>query len=106
MNTPILEVVQSSAQQLAHLCEQSQVARLELFGSANTDRFDPARSDLDFLVEFSDNSPKGASARFFALRQGLESLFGREVDLVDVQTIQNPYFLEAIAPTRRVVYGD
>ena len=92
-------------QQLAQLCEQNQVFRLELFGSASTDRFDPATSDLDFLVEFSDQTPKGASTRFFGLRRGLEELFGKAVDLVEVQAIQNPYFLEAIAPTRRVVYG-
>jgi len=105
MDIPMLEIIQSSTQQLARLCEQNQVSRLELFGSANTDRFDSATSDLDFLVEFADQTPKGASTRFFSLRQGLESLFGKTVDLVEVQTIQNPYFLEAIAPTRRVVYG-
>jgi len=106
MSTPMLEIIQSNAQPLAQLCEQNQVSRLELFGSANTDRFDSTTSDLDFLVEFADQMPKGASTRFFTLRQGLELLFGKAVDLVEVQTIQNPYFLEAIAPTRRILYGD
>jgi len=106
MSTQMLDIIRSSAQQLAQLCEQNQVSRLELFGSASTQRFDSTTSDLDFLVEFSDSSPNGASTRFFALRRGLEELFGRAVDLVEVQAIQNPYFLEAIAPTRQVVYGN
>jgi uncharacterized protein len=106
MSFRILETITSKAQQLAQLCEQNQVSRLELFGSATTDRFDPTTSDLDFLVEFSEQSPNGASTRFFALRRGLEELFGRAVDLVELQAIHNPYFLEAIAPTRQILYGD
>jgi len=101
----MLELIRSRTQ-LVQLCEQNQVARLELFGSATTGRFDPTTSDLDFLVEFADQSPSGASTRFFALRQGLAALFGRAVDLVEIQAIQNPYFLEAIAPTRQVIYGN
>lgn len=106
MSTRVLEIIKSSTQQIAQLCEQNQVSRLEVFGSASTDRFDPATSDLDFLVEFANHTPAGASTRFFALRQGLEELLGRAIDLVEIQTIQNPYFLEAIAPTRQVIYGD
>jgi len=34
-------------------CEKYHVARLELFGSATTDAWDPTASDLDFLVTFS-----------------------------------------------------
>lgn len=102
----MLEIIKSSSPQIAHLCEQNQVSRLEIFGSASTDRFDPASSDLDFLVEFANHTPAGASTRFFALRRGLEELLGRAVDLIELQTVQNPYFLEAIAPTRQVIYGD
>lgn len=31
--------------------------------------------------------------------------FGREVDLVDASSVKNPYFIEELAETRRVVYG-
>jgi predicted nucleotidyltransferase len=102
----LLETISANTHQLAQLCEQNQVARLELFGSASTKRFDSASSDLVFLVEFCDQTPKGPSTRYFELRRGLEELFGRTVDLVEVQTIQNPYFLEAIAPTRQILYGN
>ena len=37
---------------LANLCRQFGVARLEVFGSAADDTYDDATSDLDFLVEF------------------------------------------------------
>ena len=34
------------------LCREYGVARLELFGSGATDAFDPARSDVDFIVAY------------------------------------------------------
>ena len=34
------------------LCREYGVARLELFGSAATDAFDPVRSDIDLLIEY------------------------------------------------------
>jgi predicted nucleotidyltransferase len=34
--------------------ERYGVAKLEIFGSANTPRFDPQRSDVDFLVHYPD----------------------------------------------------
>ncbi len=37
---------------IARACERHGVLRLRVFGSALTDRFDPARSDVDFLVDF------------------------------------------------------
>jgi predicted nucleotidyltransferase len=37
---------------LADICRRYGVARLEVFGSAARDDFDPARSDADFLVTF------------------------------------------------------
>lgn len=37
---------------IAHACERYGVARLRVFGSAVTGRFDPNRSDVDFFVDF------------------------------------------------------
>lgn len=37
---------------LRELCQRFRVQRLDLFGSATSTDFDPATSDLDFLVEF------------------------------------------------------
>ena len=42
---------------LQELCQRFRVERLELFGSATRDDFDPDRSDFDFLVEFLPLQP-------------------------------------------------
>ncbi|MDQ3480300.1 MAG: nucleotidyltransferase domain-containing protein, partial [Actinomycetota bacterium] len=38
--------------QIEELCRHFRVRRLDVFGSAIRDDFDPGRSDVDFLVEF------------------------------------------------------
>lgn len=86
------------------LCRRYGVARLELFGSATGDAFDPQRSDLDFLVEFDADSSH-LFDRYFGLKESLEALYGRPVDLVTAGALRNPYFIEAVNKSRRVVYA-
>lgn len=91
--------------QIAELCRRHHVRRLDLFGSAATGDFDPARSDLDFLVEFDDLPPVAFVDAFFGLREGLETLFSRPVDLVTPESVVNPYFRASIAAGRQPLYG-
>jgi predicted nucleotidyltransferase len=86
------------------LCRRYGVRRLDLFGSATTEAFDPRRSDLDFLVEFDDD-PRHLFDRYFGLKESLEALYGRSIDLVSAGSLRNPYFIEAVASTRRPVYA-
>jgi predicted nucleotidyltransferase len=44
------------------ICRRFHVRRLDLFGSAARDDFDPARSDIDFLVEYEPDNPLGGLA--------------------------------------------
>ena len=90
--------------ELSELCRRYGVRRLELFGSAATGAFDPARSDVDFLVDF-DEDPAGLFDRYFGLKESLEALYGRQVDLVSAGSLRNPYFIAAVNETRRLVYA-
>lgn len=86
------------------LCQRYGVARLDLFGSATSASFDPQRSDLDFLVEFDADS-KHLFDRYFSLKEALELLFGRKVDLVSAGALKNPHFISAVQQTRRTLYA-
>lgn len=98
------EVTRRKAE-IAQLCHRYGVRRLELFGSAAAGTGRTGESDLDFLVEF-DTLPAGAYAdAFFGLLESLEQLFGRPVDLVVSSAIKNPYFRQAIEPTRVLLYA-
>jgi predicted nucleotidyltransferase len=91
--------------EIAELCRRYHVQRLELFGSATGERFDADRSDVDFLVEFEPLAEGQHADTYFGLRESLESLLARPVDLVMTQAIRNRYFLEAIQPTRTLLYA-
>jgi len=91
--------------EVEQLCRRFGVRRLELFGSAATGRERVGQSDLDFLVEF-EPLPAGSFAdSYFGLLESLEQLFGRPVDLVVASAIKNPYFRQAIEPTKVLLYA-
>ena len=95
----------TSRKPIADLCRRYHVRRLELFGSAAGDRYDPNVSDVDFLVEFEPLADGAHADAYFGLLAELESLLARPVDLVMTRAIRNPYFLEAIEPTRTLIYA-
>ncbi len=92
-----------SRAEIPALCRRFGVRRLDLFGSAATGNFDPARSDLDFVVEFDADSAH-LFDRYFGLKESLEALYGRHVDLVSEGASANPHFIESLERTRQRVY--
>lgn len=98
-------IVQEKARELAGICEKRHVRRLALFGSAARGSFDPASSDLDFLVEFQPLNPAHHADSYFGLQEDLERLFGVPVELVEPGPIRNPYFRQAIEETQVLLYA-
>jgi predicted nucleotidyltransferase len=91
---------------LPALCRRLGVRRLDLFGSAVAGTFDPARSDLDFLVALDEHLPPGAYAEaYFGLRAALEALFGRPVDLLTEPALENPHLRRRIEAERRPLFS-
>jgi len=93
------------ADAIAGLCRQHGVLRLELFGSAAAGTDDPAGSDLDFLVEFQPLEEGTYADTYFGLREGLEALFHRPVDLVVASAIKNRYFRQSVDDTKTLLYA-
>ncbi|HZB92083.1 MAG TPA: nucleotidyltransferase family protein [Stellaceae bacterium] len=98
-------VVISRLAEVKRLCRHFHVRRLDLFGSAARADFDPACSDLDFLVEFEPGAPGKALDTYFGLKEALEQLFGRPVDLVMPGAVENPYLSRSINENRQIVYA-
>jgi hypothetical protein len=96
---------EEKALELREICHRRRVQRLSLFGSATGRAFDPASSDLDFLVQFSSLRPAQHAECYFGLQEDLERLFGRPVDLVEPGPIRNPYFREAVEQSQVLIYA-
>lgn len=90
---------------IAGLCQRAGARRLDLFGSAVRQDFDEAHSDLDFLVVLDEQAPAAYFEAYFLLKEGLESLFSRSVDLVVEPSIRNPYFKQQVEAEREPVYA-
>ena len=101
----MLQLIEHHRADLDVLCRRHHVDRLELFGSAVTGEFDPAVSDLDFLVEFMPLTPEGRADAYFGLLHGLEDLFRRKIDLVTTQAIRNRWFAQAVDRQRTLLYA-
>jgi predicted nucleotidyltransferase len=103
MHVPTL--VMEKQADIADLCRRAGALSLDLFGSAVRGDFDPAHSDLDFVVAFEDLPPVAYADAYFSLKEGLELLFARPVDLIVERAIRNPHFRQRLAAEKRHIYA-
>lgn len=104
MSTALAKPLIDRRDDIARLCLTHGVDRLEVFGSAADGRFDPARSDFDFIVTFSPEVQASIARHYLGLAEALERLLGRHVDLLTNQPIRNPYLRKAVDASRRDLY--
>lgn len=98
-------IIEQNRDRLIELCRKYHVAALDVFGSAATDAFDEQSSDVDLLVEFDSSVKAERFDNFFALRDALQRLLKRPVDLVEPGGLRNPYFIDAVEKTRKRLYA-
>ena len=101
----MIELIEKHRTELAALCRQHRVKTLDVFGSAADGTFDPARSDLDFLVDFLPVEEGQIAPDYFGLLHALEDLFRCKIDLVMERAIRNPYFRRGVNDSRRMIYA-
>lgn len=88
---------------ISNLCRNLKVKRLDIFGSAAGDDFRP-ESDVDVLVQFERDSGR-LFDRYFELKERLEEILGRTVDVVVEDAITNPYLKQEVERSRKNVYA-
>lgn len=90
---------------IAAFCRRWNIAEFALFGSVLTSEFDQ-ESDIDVLVAFHPGAPRTPNRE--AMRQELEAIFGRPVDVTYRRVIEaDPNYLirRSILDSARVVYA-
>jgi predicted nucleotidyltransferase len=99
------EFILAKREEIAELCRKHHVRRLSVFGSAARDDFDPETSDVDVLVAFDPEANPIYAKNYYSLRDNLEGLFHREVDLVGDGVIRNRYRLQSIEADKVELYA-
>ena len=90
---------------LPALCRRYCVQRLAAFGSVLTAAFNDD-SDVDLIVTFEPMPLEDYADNYLSLKDALESLFHRPVDLLEAQAIRNPYLKAELDATQQLVYGN
>ena len=101
----MLDVIKQNLEKITDICRRHGVKRLELFGSAARGDFDPAKSDLDFFVEFDRYDDPAIADHWFGLQEDLANLLGHTVDLCSLRTAKDPLFLEVANRHRAGLYA-
>lgn len=101
-----MKLIELNLVRIFELCRLHRVKSLAVFGSILTDRFNED-SDVDLLVDFDPTNPDTFDyvSNYFDLRDALELLFNRQVDLIEYGDNLNPLFKASVDRKKRMIYG-
>ena len=100
-----MELIERNINLLVQCCESHHVKSMWLFGSAlNESQFND-ESDIDFIVEFESFPVLDYADNYFNLKDQLETTFNRRVDLVSTSSLSNPYFIQEVDRTKRLIFS-
>ncbi len=99
-----MKMIELNMNRIVALCKKYKVNRLFVFGSVLTDKFN-SESDVDMIVDFKKEEVCDYFDNYFDFKYSLQDLFGRDVDLIEEQSIKNPYFKSNVESTRQLIYG-
>lgn len=98
------KILENKLNDLKRICRALNVRRIYAFGSVVSDTFSED-SDIDFLISFTENlTIEQYTANYFTLHYKLRELFHRKIDIVTERTLANPYFIESIDETKKLIY--
>ena len=102
----MISLLRENQSQIAAICREYAVERLDVFGSASTGRFDPECSDIDFIASFgAREAGESLLDRYIGLANALEALLARRVDVITPRSMKNPYFIRNVEATRELLYA-
>jgi predicted nucleotidyltransferase len=96
--------IEFNIESLNKLCINYNVEKMYLFGSVLNSNFNE-ESDVDLLVKFKEIELAEYFDNYINFKEKLVELFGREVDLLEEQTLRNPILIKSINSSKELVYG-
>jgi len=94
----------SNIEQIKGICNIYNVKNLYVFGSVLTAKFD-THSDIDFAVDFNKMEIHQYADNYFNFKNSLQKTLNKEIDLIEIQAIKNPYFKQSLDSTKLQIYG-
>lgn len=99
-----MKIKSSHITYIKKICAELNVKTFSAFGSVTRDDF-REDSDIDFVVDFNEKDPFTYTDLYFSLKEHLEKLFKRKIDLVEDRAIKNNSFRKQLDETKVLIYG-
>jgi len=99
-----MKISEKNIEQIKKLCKEYRVKNFSVIGSVLTDNFS-SDSDIDFVVDFDENDPIKYTDLYFQLKEKLELILKRQIDLIEERGIKNSFFKKEIDESKVVIYG-
>ena len=101
-----MKLIELNMDKIVALCKKYKVAKLWVFGSILTPRFND-KSDVDFSVSFDKSKIDllDYADNYFDFVDELKTLFRRKIDLVCDDSVRNRFFRKELDSTKVLIYG-
>ena len=99
-----MKIEELKGKELETLCKKNKVKSLFVFGSVIREDFNQ-NSDIDLVVDFDESDPFKYTDLYFNLKNKLENLYKRQVDLIEERAIKNRFFKKELDNTKIKLYG-
>lgn len=99
-----MNLIEQNKKAIQQLCKSHQVDSMYAFGSVLTSDFNE-KSDVDLLVRFKDIELNQYFTNYMSLKERLESIFHKNVELLEDQTLKNPILIRSINKNKQLIYG-
>lgn len=99
-----MKISDEKINRIKQLCKKYRVKTFFAFGSVTRDDF-KNDSDIDFVVDFEEKDPFKYTDLYFQLKENLEKLLQRQIDLIEERGIKNQFFRKELDRTKILIYG-
>ena len=63
-----------------------------------------SKSDIDFLVSFEKLAIEDYAENYFLLAENLKKILKKDIDLVTINSLSNPFFIETVEKSKSLIY--
>lgn len=99
-----MRIIDNNIENVKKLCTLYNVETMYLFGSALNSNFN-SNSDIDLLVKFKPIELAYYFDNYINFKENLKIVLGRDIDLVEEQSLKNPILIESIEKSKELIYG-
>ena len=97
-------IITQNIAKIKSVCDKQKIKSLFAFGSVCTDKFND-QSDIDLLVIFKPMDFGDYADNYFQTADLFEEIFNRKVDLITEKSLKNPYFVNSVNQTKKLLYN-